>query len=53
MKAHAEKIVSEEAFAKRHERWSLECPDTKEAYMIREIFDNHFPTDAAAKTAVR
>jgi asparagine synthase (glutamine-hydrolysing) len=39
MKDHAAGIVSDTAFAKRHERWPEETPDTKEAYYIREIFD--------------
>ena len=43
MKAHAEDVVSDEAFAKRAERWPVDTPDTKEAYFIREIFESmHF-----------
>jgi len=38
MKEHANNTVSDEAFAKRHEQWSSDTPDTKEAYLIREIF---------------
>jgi len=38
MKEHANNTISDEAFAKRHEHWSLDTPDTKEAYLIREIF---------------
>lgn len=53
MKDHAAAVVSDEAFAKRAERWPRDTPDTKEAYFIREIFDGLFPTEAAAKTAVR
>jgi|HubBroStandDraft_1064217.scaffolds.fasta_scaffold1870221_1 hypothetical protein len=39
LKDHAAALVSDEAFAKRHERWPKETPDTKEAYLYREIFD--------------
>lgn len=39
IKEHAETSVSEEDFAKRSERWPTEVPDTKEAYLFREIFD--------------
>jgi len=39
MKNHADEVVSDEAFAKREERWSFDVPDTKEAYLIRDIFD--------------
>ncbi|KDQ60706.1 hypothetical protein JAAARDRAFT_31682 [Jaapia argillacea MUCL 33604] len=53
MKDHAAAVVSDEAFAKRAERWPRDTPDTKEAYFIREIFDGLFPTDTAAETAVR
>ncbi|KAH7923877.1 asparagine synthase [Leucogyrophana mollusca] len=53
IKDHAAALVSDDAFNKRGERWSLDTPDTKEAYFIREIFDGLFPLEAAAKTAVR
>lgn len=53
MKGHAAQEVSDEAFAKRAERWPHDTPDTKEAYFIRDIFDNLFPSEAAARTAVR
>lgn len=53
MKEHAEQVVSDDKFAERASRYPLETPDTKEAYMIRELFEAWFPSDAAAKTAVR
>ncbi|KAK0450779.1 asparagine synthase [Armillaria borealis] len=53
IKDHAASVVSDEAFAKRAERWLEGTPDTKEAYYIRDIFDGLFPSEAAAKTAVR
>jgi asparagine synthase (glutamine-hydrolysing) len=40
MKAHAEAVVSDEAFAQRSERWPVDTPDTKEGYFIREIFES-------------
>lgn len=39
MKEHAEKSVSDEKFAERAQRYPVDTPDTKEAYMIREIFE--------------
>lgn len=42
MKDHANSVVSDEAFAKRAERWPEDTPDTKEAYLIRDIFDSEF-----------
>ncbi|CDZ98525.1 asparagine synthase (glutamine-hydrolyzing) [Phaffia rhodozyma] len=53
MKAHAESHITDEQLAKAGERWSVDTPDTKEAYWIREVFEKHFPSEAAAKTAVR
>ncbi|KIP09072.1 hypothetical protein PHLGIDRAFT_23108 [Phlebiopsis gigantea 11061_1 CR5-6] len=53
MKDHAAAEVSDEAFAARAARWPRDTPDTKEAYHIREIFDSLFPSETAAKTAVR
>jgi len=53
MKDQAAATISDEQMANRHERFPLETPDTKEAYWIRQIFEHHFPTEAAAKTAVR
>lgn len=53
MKDQAAAVVSDEAFAKRAERFPVATPDTKEAYWIREIFEGHFPSSAAAGTAVR
>jgi asparagine synthase (glutamine-hydrolysing) len=52
MKEHAAAVVSDDAFAKRAERWPEETPDTKEAFYIREIFDSLYPSETAAKTAV-
>ena len=53
MKDHAEKIVSDAKFAQRAQRYPVDTPDTKEAYMIREIFESWFPSEAAARTSVR
>ncbi|KAH6918666.1 glutamine-hydrolyzing asparagine synthase [Coprinopsis sp. MPI-PUGE-AT-0042] len=53
MKEHAAEIVTDEQFETRAERWPKDTPDTKEAYYIRQIFDDLFPSPAAAETAVR
>jgi asparagine synthase (glutamine-hydrolysing) len=53
LKSHAAQVVSDEDFAKREEKWSSDVPETKEAYLFREIFDELFPSEAAARTAVR
>ncbi|KAJ7156033.1 hypothetical protein C8R43DRAFT_420736 [Mycena crocata] len=52
IKDHAESVVSDDALAEGGERWG-DAPSTKEAYYIRQIFDEFFPSEAAASTAVR
>ncbi|KAJ7905431.1 hypothetical protein B0H14DRAFT_3078900 [Mycena olivaceomarginata] len=52
IKDHADSVVSDEAFSKGGERWA-DAPTTKEAYFIRQLFDEFFPSEAAASTAVR
>jgi asparagine synthase (glutamine-hydrolysing) len=53
IKDHAASVVSDEALGKAAEKWTESTPDTKEAYYIREVFDGLFPSETAAKTAVR
>ncbi|EGG09092.1 uncharacterized protein MELLADRAFT_77191 [Melampsora larici-populina 98AG31] len=53
LKAHAEQTIRDDQLTKAAQRWSIDTPETKEAYLIREIFEKHFPSEAAAKTAVR
>ncbi|GAA5861654.1 hypothetical protein JCM8547_000695 [Rhodosporidiobolus lusitaniae] len=53
LKDYAEKSVSDEDMAAAKQRWEEDTPETKEAYLIRRIFEGHFPSKAAARTAVR
>lgn len=53
IKENAASSVSDEVFAQRAEKYPIDTPDTKEAYYIRDIFQSLFPSEAAAKTAVR
>ncbi|CAH7669998.1 asparagine synthase [Phakopsora pachyrhizi] len=53
LKEHSEKVVSDEKFKSAGSRWTIDKPETKEAYLIREIFESHFPSEGSAKTAVR
>jgi len=53
LKAHAEASVSDAKLADASSRYPVDTPDTKEAYMIREMFESWFPSEAAASTAVR
>lgn len=53
MKDHANALITEEDFANAGERWSFDVPDTKEGYYIRQVFEGMFPSETAARTAVR
>ena len=46
-------MVSDKKMSSASVRYEVDTPETKEAYLIREIFDGHFPSEAAARTAVR
>lgn len=50
MKEHAAQVVSDEDFEKRAERFPEQTPDTKEAYWIRELFQQSFPEPAVIST---
>lgn len=50
MKEHSSKVVSDEDFAKRAERFPEQTPDTKEAYWIRDLFQQSFPEPAVIST---
>jgi asparagine synthase (glutamine-hydrolysing) len=50
LKAHAEHAVSDEAMAGARERFPVNPPSTKEAYLYREIFERHFPGNGLAQT---
>jgi len=44
LRMHAELEVSDEEFAKRAQRFPLHPPTTKEYYLLRSIFEEHFVT---------
>ena len=50
LKAHAETSVSDREFAAATGRFALNPPATKEAYLYRRMFEQHFPGDACAGT---
>jgi len=50
IKAHAEKVVSEEQLAKAADVFPYDTPKTKEAYWFRTLFEAAFPQDSAKKT---
>ncbi|KAI9228067.1 MAG: asparagine synthase [Piptocephalis tieghemiana] len=47
LRDRAESLISDDLFSKRHQRWSKDTPSTKEAYWYRDLFEKHFPTEAA------
>ena len=50
LRALAESRVSDGEFAARSDRFPIATPRTKEGYFYRQIFDELFPGDAAART---
>ena len=44
LQKYADKMVSDEQFATRETRFPLNPPTTKEYYLLREIFEEHFVT---------
>lgn len=48
LKAHAEEQVSDDQMERAAFRFPFHPPSTKEAYLYRGIFEEHFPGDAAA-----
>ncbi|MEO6927193.1 MAG: asparagine synthase B [Rhodanobacter sp.] len=50
LKAHAEQAVSDREFAAAAARYPFNTPATKEAYLYRRIFEQHFPGEACAAT---
>ena len=50
LKAHAEQAVSDREFAAASTRFPHNPPATKEAYLYRRIFEQHFPGEACATT---
>ncbi|WP_349984830.1 asparagine synthase B [Stenotrophomonas sp. WHRI 8082] len=50
LKAHAEAQVSERVLAAADKRFPHNPPQTKEAYYYRHVFEQYFPSHAAAET---
>jgi asparagine synthase (glutamine-hydrolysing) len=49
LKAHAERSVSDRDLAAAKFRFPYNTPPTKEAYVYRRIFEEHFPLEACAE----
>ncbi len=50
LKAWAAAQVTDEQMASAAYRFPIHTPDTKEGYLYRSIFEQHFPHDACART---
>lgn len=50
LKAHAAAQVTDKDFVRAESRFPINPPKTKEAYLYRRIFEQHFPGDACANT---
>lgn len=50
LKDHADLVVSDTDFADAADRFPHNPPATKEAYLYRRLFEQHFPGDACAAT---
>ena len=50
LKDHAEQMVSDREFAAAAARYPFNTPATKEAYLYRSIFEQHYPGEACAAT---
>lgn len=50
LKAHCDRVVSDEAFATAAQRFPFNTPPTKEAFYFRTLFASHFPQWSAAST---
>mmetsp|Transcript_8666 Transcript_8666/g.22366 ORF Transcript_8666/g.22366 Transcript_8666/m.22366 type:complete len:617 (-) Transcript_8666:119-1969(-) len=50
LKSYADSTISDEEFENRHERFPMETPQTKEYYLLRSLFEKHFPGDSAVMT---
>merc|ERR1712224_356600 len=49
LKAYANKQVTDAQLAQAEHRFPIHTPKTKEAYLVRSIYNDHFPSDAAAR----
>ncbi|KAJ1843725.1 asparagine synthetase, partial [Coemansia sp. RSA 2703] len=49
----ASRRVSDASLAAAKERFPFDTPETKEAYLYREIFEQHFPQKACLASVVR
>jgi asparagine synthase (glutamine-hydrolysing) len=49
LKAHADDQITDATMCAAGERFPTKTPETKEAYLYRQLFEQHFPGDAPAR----
>jgi asparagine synthase (glutamine-hydrolysing) len=49
LRAHAEAVVTDQSMANARFRFPYNTPTTKEAYLYRAMFEEHFPLDCCAE----
>jgi asparagine synthase (glutamine-hydrolysing) len=50
LKDYAQKVVTDEMWAERHQRFPEHTPSTREYYLLQSIFHEHFPSRHALNT---
>jgi len=50
LKAHANSVVDDTMFAFREHRFPYNTPQSKEAYYVRDIFENNYPQQTCIET---
>lgn len=50
LKEYAQQVVTDDMWAARSDRFPEETPSTKEYYLLRSIFEEHFPSQSASDT---
>lgn len=50
LKSYSNTFVSDDDFNKAQQRFPLKTPPTKEAYLYRQLFEEHFPSMSAVDT---
>jgi len=53
LEAHGERAVSDADFRNASRRFPVDTPATKEAFLYRRIFEEHFPGESARRTVGR
>lgn len=53
LKDYAEKQITEERFSERYSLYPHNTPDTKEGFFYRELYDQFYPQESAAKIVKR